>query len=73
MEKLKNSLELFLQSCSYFSALYWVLKGFSKTSLFLLVISCFNSWFKNSPSPPVEHGHWPGPGPPVGASLPGQA
>jgi hypothetical protein len=60
MEKLKNSLELFLQSCSYFSALYWVLKDFSKTSLFLLVISYFNSWFKNSPGPPV------GRGPPVG-------
>jgi hypothetical protein len=37
-----------------------VLKGFSKTSLFLLVISYFNSWFKNFPGPPV------GPGPLVG-------
>jgi hypothetical protein len=60
MEKLKNYLELFLQSCSYFSALYWVLKGFSKTPLFLLVISCFNSWLNFSPGPPV------GPGPLVG-------
>jgi hypothetical protein len=36
MEKLKNYLELFLQSYGYFPALYWVLKGFSKTLYFSL-------------------------------------
>jgi hypothetical protein len=39
MEKLKNYLELFLQSYGYFPALYWVSKGFSKTLYILLQFS----------------------------------
>jgi hypothetical protein len=39
MEKLKNYLELFLQNYGYFSALYWVLKGFSKTLYIFLQFS----------------------------------
>jgi hypothetical protein len=42
MEKLKNYLELFLQSYGYFSALYWVLKGFFKNALFFFAIFCFD-------------------------------
>jgi hypothetical protein len=41
MEELKNHLELFLQSQDYFSAFYWVLKGFSKNPLFPLQFYVF--------------------------------
>jgi hypothetical protein len=63
MKKLKYYLELFLQSYSYFSALYWVLKGFSKTLYFSLQFSVLISNKKPFQShlsclaPPI--GPWP--------------
>jgi hypothetical protein len=73
MEKLKNYLELFLQSYGYFFCSLLGVKRFFKNPLFFFAIFYFYFLIKKPSSPTCRA--WPhlsGLGPPVGAGLPGR-